>query len=64
MDFPTAMKAIVEGRRVRKLEWQKEEPDAYAMERDGWLMLWRKGEWHTWQVSSGDMRGTDWLVED
>ena len=62
VDFPTAVKAVIEGHRITKLEWKDKEPSAYGMLRDGFLMLWTKGEWHTWTVSEGDLVGQDWVV--
>lgn len=59
VDFPTAIAAIVSGRTVTRAEWEEVCP---CKLRDGFLMLQRGGEWHTWIVSEVDMKATDWTV--
>jgi len=59
-DFPTAMKAIIDGKRVTKLEWN--DVTMYCELHGQWLMIHRDGQWFTWTVSDGDMLGQDWVV--
>jgi hypothetical protein len=65
MTFPEAIQAVIDGKRVTKLEWEaNEEPESYGELRDGFLMLWRNGKWHQWLVSDGDLLGKDWIVAE
>ena len=62
MDFPGAMRAMLDDGRVTRAEW--DDPDAYGALRDGWLQIHLSDGWHAWQVSAGDMRADDWIVVD
>jgi len=52
MSFPDAMKKVIEGKKVRRLEWPDED---YSFLKDEWLSIFTKGKFHTWLVSAGDM---------
>lgn len=60
MDWPTAQRAVIGGRSITKLEWNK--PDDYGVLRNEKLMLRLDGEWKLWIVSEADMIGRDWVV--
>lgn len=64
LDFPSAMKEIIEGKKVTKLEWEDE--NAYGILRDGFLMLYKKNEQdykdYQWIISDGDLKGEDYIV--
>lgn len=59
-DFPKAIQAIIDGKRITKEEWGN--PDDYGILKDGFLMLHRDGKWFRWLVSDGDLTGTDWII--
>jgi len=60
MSFPDAMREIIEGNKVRRLEWQTESD--HCLMKDGWLTIHTKGAYHTWLINDGDMEGQDWIV--
>lgn len=60
MSFPDAMREIIRGKRVRRLEWENEEENCFL--KDGWLSIFINGAIHAWKVSDGDMEGQDWIV--
>lgn len=60
MSFPDAMREIVKGNKVRRLEWPVESD--HCLMKDGWLSIHTKGAFHTWSVNDGDMEGQDWIV--
>jgi len=60
LTFDEAMKAIINGERITKLEWHN--PNQYGQMREGWLMIRRGGVWYQWLVNDGDLLGTDWMV--
>ena len=59
MDFPDAMREIIAGNKVARVSWGN--PD-YCFLRDGWLIIFTKGAFHTWSVNDGDMEGQDWVI--
>ena len=61
MNFPDAIKKIMEGKRVARISWANQD---YGVLKDGWLTIFTKGEFHTWTVNDGDMNGEDWTVVD
>lgn len=60
LTFPEAMQAIIDSKRISKLEWENKEHLAEL--REGFLMIRLDDGWHTWVVSDGDMLGTDWVI--
>ena len=60
MSFPDAMREIIKGNKVRRLEWPVESD--HGLLKDGWLSIYTKGKIHVWQVSDGDLEGNDWIV--
>lgn len=61
MDFPTAMRAIIDGSTISKKEWDNQN---YQARLDGGRLCIKldDGKWHQWLVSDGDMLGEDWFV--
>lgn len=59
MNFPDAIKAIIEGKKVSRISWGN---DDYGFIQKEWLTIYTKGEDHTWLVSQGDMEGNDWFI--
>ena len=60
MNFPEAIKAVIEGKRVTRLEWNNSEE--YGCVKNGFLTIHTKGNDHTWSVSEGDLLAVDWVV--
>lgn len=60
MDFPDAMRAVIAGDKVTKIEWNN--PDIYLHLADGWLSIHKEDGDHPLKVSKGDMLGEDWVV--
>lgn len=60
LSFPEAMKAVINGEKITRLEWGK--TDEYGELRENFLMLYRNGKFHTWIVSEGDLLAMDWVT--
>lgn len=64
MTFGEAMKEVVDGKRVTKLEWER--IDEYVFLKDGFLCNHHAGQpedrIHRLMVSEGDLIGKDWMV--
>ena len=56
--FPEAMKAILDGKKIRRTEWSDKEE--YCLLKDNFLMIHRSGKFHAWIVSEGDLLAIDW----
>ena len=61
MDFPDAMRAVIDGHKVTKLEWDDPETVVWL---DDKLKIKLDGEARTLLVSDGDMTGEDWVIAD
>ena len=63
MDFPTALRHVIKGQKITKLEW--ENTQFYGVLRDTLLMLHKPdGQFYTWTINEGDLLGADWIVLD
>lgn len=61
VSFPIAIQAVIDGKRITKLEWGND--GYYGLMKDGFLMLHKPdGKDYTWTVSDGDLLGLDWVV--
>ena len=60
MDFPDAMREILDGHTITRLSWDSN--DEYCLVKNGILSIFTRGALHSWLVSDGDMQGTDWVV--
>ena len=60
MDFPNAIRRVIEGNKITKLEWNDE--NVYGILKDGFLMIYRNGRFNQWVISDGDLLGGDWIV--
>lgn len=60
MSFPDAIKAIIAGSKVRRLDWTT--PSDHGLLKNGWLSIHTKGKYHTWSVSDGDLEAIDWII--
>jgi hypothetical protein len=61
MDFPSAMKEVIQGRKVRRIEWESEE--VFVFLHDKYLSIQYPGKSPSpLLVSDGDLMGEDWIV--
>lgn len=61
MDFPTAIKKIIEGEKIYRLEWKNKE--FYGELKDGILKLHKPdGKFYAWTINDGDLNGEDWIT--
>lgn len=61
LSFPEAIKAVKEGKKITKIEWDNE--NIYGVLKDGFLMLHKAdGQFYQWILSDGDVIGTDFIV--
>jgi len=61
MDFPSAMREIITGKKITKLEW--DDRSIYGELKDGFLMLRKEdGKYYQWIISEADIRGEDFVV--
>lgn len=60
LTFPEAIKAIVEGKKVRRKEW--EDAEEFCLMHNSFLMIHVKNAFHAWTVSEGDMLAIDWVI--
>lgn len=59
-DFPTAMKKVVEGKKISRKEW--ENTKIYGEMKEEKLMLHKEVGTSYWIISAGDAAGKDWFV--
>ena len=63
MDFPDALREVIAGKKITKLEWCNKE--VYGEMKDERLTLWKEdGKAYHWILSLGDAKGEDWVVID
>lgn len=60
LSFPNAMQAIINGNKVRRIEWADKEE--YCLLQDYFLMIHRNGKFHALIVSEGDVMAIDWVI--
>jgi len=61
LDFPSAIKKVIEGNKIYRLEWKNEE--FYGMLKDSHLKLHKPdGKFYDWILNDGDLKGTDWII--
>lgn len=61
MDFPRAMRSVMGGKSVTKLEWGK--PEIHVCMFDNKLVIYKEdGQYHPLIVTSGDLFGKDWVI--
>ena len=62
MDFPNALKAVIEGKRIHKLEWKDKGYYGFLNEKEILTLHKPGGSNHQWIISLGDMIGDDYIV--
>lgn len=60
LSFPEAIKLLISGKKIRRIEWNKEEE--YCFLKDNFLTIHRNDKFHTWIVSEGDLLAIDWVI--
>ena len=64
IDFPAAMQAVIDGKKITKLEWGNEKE--YGWLHDGFLKIHHAGQpddkHDRWIISDGDLLGHDWVI--
>ena len=61
MDWPDAMRAILNGKKIRRRSWANVE--LYVVMTDGWLKhRTATGEMHQLTVCEADLLAEDWIV--
>ena len=61
MDFPDALREVIAGKKITKLEWCNKA--VYGELKDERLVLWKEdGKMYHWLLSEGDAKGEDWVV--
>ena len=59
MSFPDAMRQVIDGKRITRLEWANKD---YCFLKGEWLTIFTKGKFHTWLINDGDLEAQDWYV--
>jgi len=60
LSFPDAMREVLNGKRITRLAWESNSD--FGILKDGYLMIFTKGEYHQWIVNDGDLNGIDWVT--
>ena len=60
LSFPDAMKEIIDGKKVTRIEWNN--PEEYGYLKDGWLTIHTNGKDCIWKVGDGNLNNNDWCV--
>ena len=60
LSFPDAIREVLNLKRITRVAWETN--DTYGALKDGFLMIFIKGEWHQWIVNDGDLNAIDWIV--
>jgi len=60
MDFPDAIRQVIDGKRITKLEWK--DAEEFGVLLDGKLKIHRHGKFFDWLINDGDLTGEDWIV--
>ncbi len=61
MDFYDAMKELVGGKKIHKLEWA--DKNFFGELKDGLVKLHKPdGKYYDWIISDGDLKGEDWVI--
>ena len=60
ISFPEAIKAVINGKKVRRLEWSNQEE--YCLLKDSFLTIYRNDKFAALIVSEGDLMAIDWVV--
>lgn len=64
MDFGAAMKEVLKGKHVRRLEWRDKNVRLAFVDEKLMIYETEDGMFHPLVVSSGDIAGVDWVVTE
>ena len=59
ISFSEAIKELTNGKKIARIEWNNTD---YGLLKDGWLSIFRNGEFFIWKVNDGDLLATDWII--
>lgn len=59
MDFPSALKHVIEGKKIHRLSWPKGE---YGVLLDGFLRINKLNGIFKWSINDGDLYSKDWKI--
>lgn len=61
MDFPDAMRCLINGQKIRRLEWGN--PEYYCFLNQGFLAIHKPDSMnYQWIINDGDLMGEDWVA--
>lgn len=60
MTFCEALKKTLEGKKITRVEW--EDKTTFGEMRNNELMIFIRGEYHSWTIVPGDITADDWYV--
>ena len=60
LSFPDAMREVINGRRITRLEWETN--DVFGKLEGGFLSIFIRGKYEQWIVNDGDLLAIDWVV--
>jgi hypothetical protein len=60
MDFFEALKQTIDGKKITRLAWESNATFGQMVKNE--LMIFIRGEYHSWTIVPGDITGTDWIV--
>lgn len=60
MSFLDAMREIVSGKKVKRISWPSQTD--HCLLKDGWVSIYTKGDFHSWNINDGDVEGQDWII--
>ena len=61
MSFPDAMKEIIKGNQITRIEWANDDY-CFLDKKEGILSIFREGKNYWWKVNDGDLESQDWIV--
>ena len=63
VDFPTAIQAVIDGKKITKKEWNNDKIYGYLSTKNYHLTLHKDDDKdYDWIISGGDLSGIDWII--
>lgn len=63
MSFPDALKEVIKGKKITRLEWQDQQINHYGFLNEQWLSLHKEdGKNYKWIINDGDLLSEDWII--
>lgn len=60
MDFFEAIKQTLDGKKITRLSWETN--STYGQMVKDELMIFVRGEFHSWTIVPGDITANDWII--